>query len=393
MLTNFYYRLLIIALIMSLTKIYTGLLSPAIPALALNLGVSITNIQQLISIRMATTALVKFLFVLIPSSLCTLWLLIGLGLFSLTSLLSALCSDYQSLLISQIGSGAGLGTMMFVLMIMRDWFSGQQLRQFNSNVSILISIIHPLCPLIGGLLLTHFSWESLFVAMTLFAGICVFGLISTIDFQKSHIPSQPLQRLRSISSIIRYLRDNPTLGLVSIQLMMTRGGALIWPLCLPVFLIDQLSWSPEKFGLAFTSITMIVQIVGAFSNRFAITNFSETGIIRSCHGMIIAGILPLVFLSYGPTFANSLLITMGIYYFFTTFLWSNYSTLVFGNYPKDPSLTSSIYGLSDTLAGVIAALVSATLYYQNTFSFAAAIIAMHSLAYYCNHRIEQRQPR
>ena len=73
---------------------------------------------------------------------------------------------------------------------------------------------------------------------------------------------------------------------------------------------------------------------------------------------------------------------MGIYYFFITFLWSNYSTLAFADYPKDPSLSASIYGLSDTLAGVLAALISAALSYQSTFSFAATIITMHSIAYY-----------
>jgi DHA1 family bicyclomycin/chloramphenicol resistance-like MFS transporter len=94
--------------------------------------------------------------------------LVGLLLFSVSSLLAIFVTDVYSLwvlrFIQAIGGGAAsVVNMAFV----RDWFEGKDIARISSLIGMIMMIAPLVAPVIGTFLLIHFSWQAIFIFMFL----------------------------------------------------------------------------------------------------------------------------------------------------------------------------------------------------------------------------------
>ncbi|MGI5457420.1 MFS transporter [Streptomyces sp. CA-249302] len=165
----------------------TTILNVALPTMAADLGAG-TGQQQ----WMADSYVIVFAALMLPAGLLgdrfgrRRMLIAGLGVFLAGSLLGALAGDVNWVIAARalMGVGAALITPL-ALSVLPTMFAPDEQPKANAIVSAASALGLPLGPIIGGWLLNHFWWGSVFLVNVPMAAIgiaaCVFLLPETRD--------------------------------------------------------------------------------------------------------------------------------------------------------------------------------------------------------------------
>ena len=111
-------------------------------------------------------------------------MLAGIGIFLLATVGCLLAPDIESFIVMRLLQAiGGCCGMIIGRAIVSDLFSQHEMARVMSSLMIVMSLA-PICaPLIGGWLVTHFNWISVFLALLVLAAICgvsvLFGLPET----------------------------------------------------------------------------------------------------------------------------------------------------------------------------------------------------------------------
>ncbi|MGW6908323.1 DHA2 family efflux MFS transporter permease subunit [Streptomyces sp. NPDC054940] len=163
------------------------ILNVALPTMAADLGAS-TGEQQ----WMADAYVVVFAALMLPAGLLgdrfgrRRMLITGLGIFLVGSLVGALAGDVDTVIAARavMGVGAALVTPL-ALAVLPSLFGPDERTKAVGIVSAASALGLPLGPIIGGWLLNHFWWGSVFLVNVPMAAIgiaaCVFLLPETRD--------------------------------------------------------------------------------------------------------------------------------------------------------------------------------------------------------------------
>ena len=94
----------------------------------------------------------------------------GLFCYSLSCLICAVSSNYETFLIGRILMGlfASTGTVL-AMAVTRDLFSGRQAQELTSLIAVIFALAPALAPIIGGWLVVLFGWRSVFIFLASFA--------------------------------------------------------------------------------------------------------------------------------------------------------------------------------------------------------------------------------
>ncbi|GAA3137102.1 DHA2 family efflux MFS transporter permease subunit [Streptomyces echinatus] len=165
----------------------TTILNVALPTMAGQLGAT-TGQQQ----WMADAYIVVFAALMLPAGLLgdrfgrRLMLITGLGIFLAGSLVGAVAGDVDAVITARavMGVGAALVTPL-ALSVLPSLFGPDERTRAVSIISTVSALGLPLGPVIGGWLLNHFWWGSVFLVNVPMAAIgtaaCVFLLPETKD--------------------------------------------------------------------------------------------------------------------------------------------------------------------------------------------------------------------
>ncbi|MEV1078951.1 MFS transporter [Streptomyces sp. NPDC050211] len=163
------------------------ILNVALPTMAADLGAS-TGEQQ----WMADAYVIVFAALMLPAGLLgdrfgrRLMLITGLGVFLAGSLIGALADDVTWVIVARavMGIGAALVTPL-ALSVLPALFAPQERTKAVGIMSAASALGLPLGPIIGGWLLDHFWWGSVFLVNVPMAAVgiaaCVFLLPETRD--------------------------------------------------------------------------------------------------------------------------------------------------------------------------------------------------------------------
>ncbi|MEV2212907.1 DHA2 family efflux MFS transporter permease subunit [Streptomyces sp. NPDC050997] len=163
------------------------ILNVALPTMAGDLGAT-TGEQQ----WMADAYVVVFAALMLPAGLLgdrfgrRLMLIVGLGIFLAGSVVGALAGDVNAVIVARavMGVGGALVTPL-ALSVLPSLFRPEESTKAVGIISAATALGLPLGPIIGGWLLNHFWWGSVFLVNVPMAAIgitaCVFLLPETRD--------------------------------------------------------------------------------------------------------------------------------------------------------------------------------------------------------------------
>jgi len=253
---------------------------PALPAIARDLGAPIAAVQKSlpsyfigISIGQALYGPLSDRFGRKPA------LYLGLGIFVSASLGCAFATSVTQLVVFRfLQALGGCAPLVVPRAVVRDYFDGPEAVRMLSML-ILVMMLGPiLAPFIGGQLLLHFGWRSVFFVL---AGYALTWLVLVAWLLPESLP--PEQRRRdSVTAIAttyaRILRDPVYLGWV-LSGGLVFAGLLAYISGSSFVYIELFHVPPERFGLYFGA-NAIGLMIASQVNRYLAGRVRPEVIVR-----------------------------------------------------------------------------------------------------------------
>ncbi len=380
------------ALLTAIGPVSMAVYTPAMPELVRAFGTTEAAIKLSLSLYFGGFALAQLLAGPVSDAYGRKKASIAfLTIYVLGSLIAAMAVDVNWILAGRLiqGIGASVGVTVARAAV-RDQFVGAQAARIMNMIGIILAIGPALGPTIGGLALSAFGWQSIFLLMIAFGGgallTCIFVLKETAVPDRSRL--QPVTLVKTYADLItdlRFLFPSLILG-GSIGALYAQGTML------PFVLIDVVGLSPTKFGLGMLAQTgsylggsiVLRMVSGRISGPAAVSigiSFCGTG------GLLMLLSVHLL----DPTFL-SIMAPVGICTFGIAFLSPHVVTAGLAAFPNVAGSASALMGFIQMGGGFLGGLTAATFASPLT-SFGTIIPVMEftAVAAYLAHRFISRR--
>jgi DHA1 family bicyclomycin/chloramphenicol resistance-like MFS transporter len=225
---------------------------PAFSGIARSLGATPVQMQQTLSAYLLGFAAMNLFHGALADSFgrrpVVLW---GIAIFTLSSLGCALSQSVGQLVFFRLAQGMSSGASMVVgRAIIRDMFPPDEAQRVMSQVTIYFGVAPAVAPIVGGLLLVHFGWHSVFVFLT-GVGLVMWTLSWRLLPETLHStqvqPFHPAHLLKGYWEMF----SSPRFLALALASGVPFNGMFLYILSAPVFLGDLLHLDPTHFFFLF----------------------------------------------------------------------------------------------------------------------------------------------
>lgn len=381
------------ALLTAIGPVSMAVYTPAMPELVRAFGTTEAAIKLSLSLYFGGFALAQLLAGPVSDAFGRRKASIAfLAIYVFGSLIAALAIDVNWILAGRLiqGIGASVGVTVARAAV-RDQFVGTQASRIMNMIGIILAIGPALGPTLGGLALSAFGWQSIFLLMVAFGGgallACIFVLQETAIPDRSRL--QPVTLVRTYAGLIidiRFLLPSLILG-GSIGALYAQGTML------PFVLINVVGLSPTEFGLGMLAQTGSY-LTGSIVLRLISGRISGPAAVAI--GVSFCGVGGLLmFLSVHllyPTFL-SIMVPVGICTFGIAFLSPHVVTTGLAAFPKVAGSASALMGFIQMSGGFAGGLAAAAFSSPLTsFGMIIPIMEFTAVASYLAYRfVSKRQ--
>ena len=350
---------------------------PAFEGISKSLDATPVQMQQTLSAYLLGFAVMNLFHGALSDSFgrrpVVLW---GVAVFTLSSLGCALSQSVGQLVLFRLMQGLSSGASMVVARAMiRDMFPPEDAQRVMSQVTIYFGIAPAVAPVVGGLLLVHLGWHSIFVFLTLVGSVLWFisyrllpetlHVTQVQPFNASHL----LKGYWQMASSARFL----ALALAS---GVPFNGMFLYILSAPVFLGELLGLPPTHFFFLFM-LTIGGIMGGAFLSGRLAGKMKASRQIRIgfaiMFGIAVVNLLLNLVFKAQPWWA---LPPIGIFSFGWALMVPVVTLLVLDQVPHRRGMASSLQACIGSLANAFVAGVIAPLVMHSAVALALASLLM-----------------
>lgn len=279
--------LISLALLSAFGPFVTDLYLPALPSLAKYFQTSTSNVQLSLSLSMLGLALGQLLIGPLSDKYGRKKpLLVCMWLFIFATIACLFSWDIYSFVFFRLIQGmAGAGGLVLSKSIPTDLFSGKELAKYIAIISAINGIAPIISPVIGGVLLEFFNWESAFWVL-LGLGIIIlflsYKLKESLPIEKRSNKST-LSNFKTLGKVFR----NPSYTYNTLTLVMSAVVLFSYIASSPFIIQEYYGYSAIIFSLCFGLNSLSIVLGSALSMRFKQT---KNSIITGSIGVFIFSI-------------------------------------------------------------------------------------------------------
>ncbi|MGO2474147.1 MAG: multidrug effflux MFS transporter, partial [Vibrio litoralis] len=258
----------LLALLTALDAMAIDLYLPAMPTIAEALQVSSGEVQQTLAVFLAGLAIGQGIYgPLLDRFGRKSPLLIGIGIFVAGSVIAALSPSIEWLLVARfiqaLGAAAGLVAPRAIIDDLYDLEDSARMQSILMQVMMVAPIV---APILGGVLLLHWQWSSIFWVMA------ILGLLGLVWGTKTVPNSQPVEERVSLSikAIIHGyggLLLQPRFVLYTIASGLVLGSFFSYISGSSFVFIEHFKLSATQYSQIFAANSVGLVIGGAISNQ------------------------------------------------------------------------------------------------------------------------------
>lgn len=336
---------------------------PAFPAMAEALSASRLEVQQTLTIYMATFALM----VLWHGALADRFgrrrvIVVSMLLFSLASLVCAFATSIEWLWLGRALQGMSGGAGMVVgRAVVRDLYDGVQAQRLMSRVMMIFALAPAIAPLVGGALLLIAGWRSIFVFLALFSGVLAW---MSWRFLSETLAVEDRQSLHPVPLFAGYLKifSSAAFFLLAAALAFNFNGFFVYVLSAPVFLMEHLGLGPHQFHWLFVPAVLGVLFGSMLSGRIAGRWRPRKTIGVGFGIMLAAAAINITHAWLWPPAIPGSVIPVGLYTFGMSLAMPSLSLMILDMFPTRRGMASSCQsfvqvGTNALTAGLIAPIL------------------------------------
>ncbi|MEC8461413.1 MAG: MFS transporter [Pseudomonadota bacterium] len=268
---------------------------PAVPAIAASLNISPHTFQVFSATLMVAYTIGIYLFTLLSNklgrkpSLYIGWIFNGLA-FTIVLSTHQLSDWIVAGVLFGFGSSAN---SLICRLLISDSFTGPELQSKASLLTSLFQMALPLCPLVGGFLLSHYDWESIFYVGIAFSLIQLL-MFTVINETKAHFNPKVETYRRLSLEFFSVLRFKPVVGYGLIALFGGMGLAA-WLNMSPVVMIHHYGFSPTHYSYIMLITNFIPAFIGIFNGKLLKYLSSKRILVTAIILCLLASIAQIIF--------------------------------------------------------------------------------------------------
>ena len=280
---------LLLALLLSIQPVTTDLYLPALPALTRSLGAPVAAGQLTLSALLLAFGTSQLAWGPLSDRFGRRpVLLVGLSLYVLASVGSALAASMEQLVLWRTLQGAAMGAaVMCARAIVRDLYAPLAGARAMSRALTGLGVIACLCAPIGGALTEAFGWRAALLALTVY-GVATLAAVALRLPETLARPNpralEPATFLRNWALVLR----SPTFWAFSLLTTASYGGLFTFLAASSFVYIEVLGASRTHYGFLLLS-TAAAYLVGTLVCRRLLARFSLRRAVAIGAGLSLAG--------------------------------------------------------------------------------------------------------
>lgn len=267
---------------------------PAFSALEQEFSVPPQSVQQTLGVYMSAYAAM----LLLHGTLSDAWgrkpvVLASLLVYVAGSVMAAVAPSFSFLLAGRVlqGLSAGAGLVIGQAMV-RDCYQGQQAQRTFSYIVLVFNVSPALAPIVGGQLIAHLGWRSVFwmlaVLAALAACLCALRLPETLPTSRR----QPLVWSQLRIELWILLRNIPFMGM-SLALSLLIGAQAFLIGAAPDFITHTLKLPETAFAALFVPL-VVGASAGALASAQLARRWEARKMITCAYGLMLGSCLAYV---------------------------------------------------------------------------------------------------
>ena len=300
---------------------------------------------------------------------------IGITIYSIAGVLSALSNSFDMLLCMRFfqGLGGGVGPVN-ARAIARDMYSGKQLSRMMSSIVAALGIAPILSPILGNFLNNSFGWRSVLLFPPFLGVLVIIGLLLTAYETKKQEQNLVTARIKLVKSFKIFWASKQSIWALFIITIAFSGYQIIQVSA--SLLMSEIYKIPTKYiGYIFGPTAGIMTLMTLYNRKKVRTKSSfqllQYGII--CSFISAIGLLICSFSTSSVPFAI-LWAFFVLYIAGIGFIFSNTSSIALEPLSAIAGLASSLYGTIMILGASIATSVASSYYDKSITSISYGII-------------------
>ena len=262
----------LLAVIAAAGPVALSIYLPALPVVQEAFDASVRDVQLTVSV--ALIAFAASLLVYGPASDRfgrRPVLLVGIGLFLLGTLLCLVATNLELLIagraIQSVGMAAGF---IISRAIVADLYPTEKMARMIAYLTMVMVVGPTVAPYIGGLLVTHYGWQSLF-AVLLGAGVLIFWTAHAM-LPETRAPRATAMTAGDLFRATGALLRRPAFVGYALIGSSVFAVFIVFISITPYVMVRGLGRPPTEYGLYYLLIAL-----GYFLGNFAVTHFHRRG--------------------------------------------------------------------------------------------------------------------
>ena len=350
---------------------------PAFAGIARALDATPVQMQQTLSAYLFGFAVMNLFHGALADSFgrrpVVLW---GIAVFTLSSLGCALSQSVGQLVFFRLAQGMSSGASMVVgRAIIRDMFPPDEAQRVMSQVTIYFGVAPAVAPIVGGLLLVHYGWHSIFIFLT-GVGVVLWTLSwRLLPETLHHTQVQPFHPAHLLKGYWEMF-TSPRFLALALASGVPFNGMFLYILSAPVFLGDLLHLEPTHFFILFL-FTISGIMGGAFLSGKLAGNMKPGRQIRIGFTIMFSiAVLNLLLNALFTAHAWWAIPPIGVFSFGWALMVPVVTLLVLDQAPLRRGMASSLQACIGSVANAFVAGVIAPLVMHSTLLLALASLLM-----------------
>ncbi len=374
----------LIASLVAIGPLSTDMYLPAQPAIKEDLNASIDQIQLTLSIFLVGTSLaIPFWGPLADRFGRRPIMYIGMSIFVVSSIACAMATTIEALITARLfqSIGASVGPILGRTMV-RDIYGATDSAKAFGHLASIMALAPAVAPILGGFLVTHLDWRSVFYALMITAMVSV--ALYTIFLGETLSPD--LRQSIKIPNIWRnyktLARDRVFTSYASIMSLIF-SGLFAFISVASFIIIEFLGLSPQEFGFCF--LGMVVGFISGastgakFTEKVAPTKIILKGIFIAGAASTLGLVLALM-QSYHPI---SVVFPIALYAFGAGLVLPQCNAASLRNYPQIAGTASSLSGIIQNVIGALAGVGVVWIHRDDPSILMAYLLVVSCLAAIC----------
>jgi DHA1 family bicyclomycin/chloramphenicol resistance-like MFS transporter len=244
--------LILLAALTAIGSLSIDMYLPSFPAIAADLGVGANKVQLTLASFLVGLAVGQLFYGPFSDRYGRKPpLYFAIGLYLLASFTCIFVRDVDTLILLRFFQGlGGCGGFVISRAAIRDKMGAEGSAHAYSLMMLVFGLAPILAPLFGGFVLTIWGWRAIFVALTIFAGLCMIAMHYVMEESLDPQHARPLQLGRVCRQYWDLLHD-PQFMSYALCGGLVQAGLFAYIAGSPYVLIELHGIPPQYYGLVF----------------------------------------------------------------------------------------------------------------------------------------------